>query len=593
MKFNDIRVSTKLWGGILGLLVVALGVGGWSQYQATALADDALTGVRNYEQHISDAIAWRGATRAISEQVIASDATADAVLQSLLDSRVVLATAELGQLQQKIIGQATTEADRTALAQAMRERAAVAQLNQQARTLQQSSSTAAVPADFVEKTYLPAIDRYIGSLDAFVKLQERHRDAAVTALETARRRAVLVSAASAIALLLAGIALAALLARSMSRPLSHAVQVAEAIAAGDLAAMQASDRRDEFGQLLAALSTMVLKLRGVVGEVRNGVASVSSASTEIALGNQDLSSRTEQAASNLQQTAASMEQLTGTVTQSTDTAHRARQLAGTAAQAAERGGAVMSEVVSSMADISGSSRRIGDIIGTIDGIAFQTNILALNAAVEAARAGEQGRGFAVVASEVRNLAQRSAQAAREIKTLIGTSVEKVDVGSRQVAQAGQTMGEIVHSVRQVADLIAEIHAASSEQRDGIGQVNEAVSQLDRMTQQNAALVEESAAAATALRDQAERLSVAISVFRLGEGVDRPAPPVLREVIASPAQQTATRGLVPPPAAAAGPGAAATTRTAAAGAPARTLPKPTAAPTPAVKVAAGEDEWESF
>jgi len=514
MKFNDIRVSTKLWGGILGLLAFAVAVGAWSQYQANHVADTALAGVRDYEQRISDAIEWRGATETVGEQVISSNATADSALQSQTDARVKAGVAAISVLQKKIVDRSTSDADKAALARASQERVTVLALNRQMRELQQASSTAAVSAEFVEKRYLPAIGRYVGALEAFVKVQEQQRDAAIAELDAARRRAFYLSLTGMLVVLVAGVTLAALLVRSMSQPLAHAVRVAEAIAAGDLATTAQTDRRDEFGQLLSALSAMVQKLRAVVGEVRSGVESVSTASSQIAVGNQDLSGRTEQAAANLQQTAASMEELTGTVTQSTDTAHRARQLAGTAAEAATRGGEVMAEVVTSMGQISGSSRRIGDIIGTIDGIAFQTNILALNAAVEAARAGEQGRGFAVVAGEVRSLAQRSAQAAREIKTLIGASVETVDAGSRQVSQAGQAMGEIVSSVRQVADLIAEIHAASSEQRDGISQVNQAVSQLDQMTQQNAALVEESSAAATALRDQAVRLSQAISLFRL-------------------------------------------------------------------------------
>ena len=532
MKFNDIRVSTRLWGGILGLLFIAVAVGGWSQWHANRVADTALDSVRDYEQRISDGIAWRGATETVGEQVISSNATADSVLQAQTDARVKAGVAAIGVLQKVIVERPGSVADKAALADAARERVAVLALNRQMRELQQASSSAAVPAEFIEKTYLPAIGRYVGALDAFVKLQEQQRDAAIAELQAARQRALVLSLAGMLLVLAAGVALAALLARSMARPLAQAVGMAQAIAAGDLRAAAQSDRRDEFGQLQAALATMVQKLRAVVGEVRGGIESVSTASQQIAAGNHDLSGRTEQAAANLEQTAASMEELTGTVTQSTDTAHRARQLASGAAQAASRGGEVMDEVVASMGQISGSSRRIGDIIGTIDGIAFQTNILALNAAVEAARAGEQGRGFAVVASEVRNLAQRSAQAAREIKTLIGASVDTVDTGARQVSQAGQAMGEIVSSVRQVADLIAEIHAASSEQRDGISQVNQAVSQLDQMTQQNAALVEESSAAATALRDQAVRLSQAISLFRLDGAQAVHAPvrnvPVLTE-----------------------------------------------------------------
>ena len=598
MKFNDLRVSTKLWCGVFGLLLLTLAVTAWSHYRATALADAAMGHVRAYEQRIATAIEWRGATETVADRVLASNGSADAALSALFDARVKAGIAAISGIQSRVVAEATSDADKAALQKVADERVAVQALNKQARELKAASATAAVPADFIEKTYLPAIGRYVGALDAFVKMQQQQRDAALQALESSRGQALAMMLGTMAVLLVAGAVLVALLVRAMTQPLAHAVQLAESIAAGDLTAQPQPARRDEFGQLLQALDTMVQRLRGVVGEVRSGVESVSTASAEIAHGNQDLSARTEQAASSLQQTAASMEQLTSTVSQSTDTAHQARQLAGTAAQAAARGGEVMAEVVASMEQISGSSRRIGDIIGTIDGIAFQTNILALNAAVEAARAGEQGRGFAVVASEVRSLAQRSAQAAREIKDLIGASVATVDVGSRQVAQAGQTMGEIVQGVRQVSDLMAEIHAASSEQRDGIGQVNQAVGHLDQMTQQNAALVEESAAAAASLRDQAQRLTDAISVFKLGSyaPVVQAAAPAPR--MAAPAAIRAGKpfGVAAPARTAAVP----TLGTAPRIAPGRPATK--AAPAPAAssaaparaKVAAGDnDDWESF
>ncbi|RZI82156.1 MAG: HAMP domain-containing protein [Rubrivivax sp.] len=304
------------------------------------------------------------------------------------------------------------------------------------------------------------------------------------------------------------------LVAAITRSLSEAVAIAETVAAGDLTSNIEVTRRDETGQLLGALKRMNQGLVVLVGEVRNSADSIATGSAQIATGNADLSQRTEEQASNLQQTAASMEEITATARQSADTAREATALAGSACSAATQGGTVVGEVITTMEDISASSRKIADIIGVIDGIAFQTNILALNAAVEAARAGEQGRGFAVVAGEVRTLAQRSAQAAKEIKTLIGESVEKVESGSRLVVDAGKTMDDIVLRVKRVSDLIGEITSASVEQSQGIGQIGDAVSQLDHVTQQNAALVEESAAAAESLKHQAASLSQTVAMFKL-------------------------------------------------------------------------------
>jgi methyl-accepting chemotaxis protein len=319
-----------------------------------------------------------------------------------------------------------------------------------------------------------------------------------------------------IGLALAGAALAAAgaMQRRFVADIRQASEFARRVAGGELHSTVATERRDEVGDLLRALASMQAQLHQVVGEVRASADSIALASAEVSQGNNDLSQRTENAASNLQQTAASMEQLTVTLRHSSDAAQQANQLASSASDVAQRGGVVVSQVVSTMDEINASSKKIADIIGTIDGIAFQTNILALNAAVEAARAGEQGRGFAVVASEVRNLAQRSAAAAKEIKALIGNSVDKVESGGRLVADAGKTMHEIVASVQRVSDIIAEITAAASEQSQGIGQVNGAVNQLDQMTQQNAALVEQSAAAAESLREQADKLSGVVATFKL-------------------------------------------------------------------------------
>ena len=325
------------------------------------------------------------------------------------------------------------------------------------------------------------------------------------------QRAVVGMVAAAV---LIGAFLAWSISRSITGPIRVAVKVAQRVAAGDLGSRIRIDGSDETAQLLGALRQMNAGLTRIVTQVRDSSDSIGTGSAQIATGNADLSQRTEEQASNLQQTAASMEQLTATVRHNADTASAATQLASSASLAAARGGEVVGRVVSTMEDIAASARRIADISGVIDGIAFQTNLLALNAAVEAARAGEQGRGFAVVASEVRSLAQRSANAAREIKSLIGESVANVETGTELVGDARSTMGEIVAQVRRVSDLIGEIGAASSEQSTGIGQVGDAITQLDQVTQQNAALVEESAAAAESLKCQAEQLSRVVAAFQL-------------------------------------------------------------------------------
>ena len=325
-------------------------------------------------------------------------------------------------------------------------------------------------------------------------------------------RTMLVIVCSAAVLI--ALALGWMLASAVTRPLERCVVLAEAVAAGDLSSSIVVDRNDETGQLLAALSRMNGSLVTMVGQVRQSAEGIATASAEIASGNQDLSSRTEHQASALQQTAASMQQMTTTVQQSAESARAASQLAAAAADVAGKGGLVVQRVVTTMSEISASSKKIADIIGTIDGIAFQTNILALNAAVEAARAGEQGRGFAIVAGEVRTLAGRSAEAARAIKSLIGASVDRAEQGADIAAAAGTTMDEIQGSTRRVSEVVAEISAASVAQSAGVAQVGEAVTQMDRATQSNAALVQQSAAAAESLRTQAQQLVNAVTVFRL-------------------------------------------------------------------------------
>jgi len=362
----------------------------------------------------------------------------------------------------------------------------------------------------------PAQLAHVAAISQLVSAVEAASNRRSAEAEKGAQRALWLIVGLATVALLVGASIAWLIQRSITKPLARALELAEAVAAGDLSRDVSVDSTDEIGRLLQALRTATGNLGRMLHDVRGNAESVSTASAEIAQGNADLSQRTEEQASALQQTAATMEQLGTTVRNNAGNATQANQLARGASDMAVKGGGVVDQVVETMKGISESSRKIADIIGTIDGIAFQTNILALNAAVEAARAGEQGRGFAVVASEVRTLAKRSADAAKEIKSLIGASVERVERGTALVDQAGTTMAEVVSSIKRVSDIVAEISAASAEQSSGVQQVGDAVGQMDQVTQQNAALVEESAAAAESLKMQALQLVQAVAVFRLAE-----------------------------------------------------------------------------
>lgn len=366
----------------------------------------------------------------------------------------------------------------------------------------------------LDKESKPIYDRFSATLLKLVELNNKGGADESVKSDQIYGRARMALLSGVVAAIAVTIAFGLWLVRSIGRPLASAVEATDRVASGDFTQPIEFRGEDEAAQVLKALARMQTNLASVVAGVRANSESVATASDEIAHGNQDLSQRTEEQASALQQTAATMEQLGNTVRINTDNAKQANQLAQMASAVASQGGEVVGQVVSTMQGINDSSRKIGDIIGVIDGIAFQTNILALNAAVEAARAGEQGRGFAVVASEVRTLAQRSAEAAKEIKVLIGHSVEQVEQGTLLVDQAGKTMDEIVGSIRKVSDIVAEISMASQEQSTGISQIEDAISQMDQVTQQNAALVEESAAAASSLNGQAQQLVQAMAVFKL-------------------------------------------------------------------------------
>ena len=416
----------------------------------------------------------------------------------------------------------------------------------------------------LDEAFTPAAKAYQESVQQLVHLQRDRISATARGIQaTSDFGTTLMVALTAVSVVLGAI-VSWLLARSIVRPIRQAVELAETVAGGDLTQAIGAASKDETGALLRALGHMNDSLVRIVTEVRGGTDTIAGTSGEIAAGNLDLSSRTEQQAASLEETAASMEELTTTVRHNADNAREANQLSITASEVAAQGGAVVGQVIATMGSINESSRKIVDIIGVIDGIAFQTNILALNAAVEAARAGEQGRGFAVVASEVRNLAHRSAAAAKEIKVLIGDSVDKVDAGAKLVDQAGSTMEQVVESIRRVTDIMAEITHASLEQTGGIEQVNRAIGQMDQVTQQNAALVEESAAAAASMQDQAAKLAQVVGVFKL-------ADPALAAPAAQPKRAIAKR---------AAPVLRASTRTA-----------PSAQGRQAKRVEA--DEWETF
>jgi len=479
-----------------------------------------------------------------------------------------------------------------------------AYLTVQDRVLKASSDSASDPTqataarDLTFGAARAAFSPVREAVDQWWAYNERLAAATTAAAEAAYARVLWIFAIASLVALALGVVAAVAITRSITRPVQLAAEAVKAVAGGDLTQRLNSSSRDELGQLLSMLDEMTLNLARMVSGVRQGCDQLNVAAAEIAQGNADLSARTESQASNLEETAASVEEMASQIKANADNARQADQLANHASEVAGAGGVAVGEVVTTMDAISTSSRKISDIIGTIDGIAFQTNILALNAAVEAARAGEQGRGFAVVAGEVRLLAQRSAEAAKEIKSLIGDSVGKVESGSAQVLAARETIAQMVNEVRKVTDLVGEITVSSREQSEGVGQINTAVSQLDQATQQNAALVEQTAAAAESMRMQTARLSEAVAAFRVDASL-APAAPAARAAPRS-APRPAPQAAAPKPMGklAAKPAIKRTAKPVAASAAASARPAPAplaASPAPAPKpaVSGAEGDWETF
>ena len=607
MKFNNLKISQRLGLGFGAVLLLLL--------LLTAMAFNAVTSATAGQQRLLEmnrlvqlADEWVASTQLNVNRVMAMAKSANhPEVDSYFKPLMAETTERINTLQKDLEAAITSEQGKSLLADIGARRKEYIEVRKTyfdaLKAVEPEAST------MLTEKLLPAAQRYIGAMQELQKHEHALVAQEVEQAGAALSRQMSIIGVLACVALLVGALVAWRAARSVSVPVAGAVRAARAVADGDLTQPLVVDRGDELGQLQQALADMKASLVATVSQVRGASDSINVASREIVSGNHDLSSRTEQAASNLQQTAASMEELTSTVRNSADAARQANQLAASASEIAVRGGQVVDQVVHTMQEIHHSSQKISDIIGVIDGIAFQTNILALNAAVEAARAGEQGRGFAVVAAEVRSLAQRSAEAAKEIKGLISASVDRVDAGSRLVGEAGQTMNEVVGSIRRVTDIVGEISAAAGEQSDGIGQVNTAVNQLDQMTQQNAALVEESAAAAESLKDQAARLAQVVSIFKVDGAIRATGAPA--QPAAAPAA-SATRATTAPVQAARAP-ASAPARAAAspvvreqpskASAPAplttaTRAPAPAVAPVSPAKVVTSasantEGDWESF
>ncbi|MFS2113548.1 methyl-accepting chemotaxis protein [Herbaspirillum frisingense] len=513
MRISDMKIGARLALGFGAVMVLLLAIAILGNLQLGRLADGIGLIVKDRYPKTVMANTVQIQVNKIALDIRDILLTSDPERIKALAADATAADRKMNEYLARLQQVARTEEDRRYVEAAIAARQAYVPARDQLMALAMAGRTDEARA-FLPQQFMPVQIKYFIALDAMFDYQGGLMDAAGEAAtrDSASAR-LLINSLAVVALLLAT-AVAWLVSRSISRPLGHAVGVARRVAEGDLSTQVEVTSRDETGELMAALKLMNENLRNIVGRVHQGSNTIHHAAGEIASGNLDLSARTEQQAGSLEETASAMEELTTTVRQNANNARQATQLASTASGIAVQGGSVVHRVVDTMADINASSRQIVDIIAVIDGIAFQTNILALNAAVEAARAGEQGRGFAVVASEVRSLAQRSASAAREIKTLIHDSVGKIENGSTLVQQAGSTMEDVVASVQRVNTIIAEISRASQEQSTGLEEINRAITQMDESTQQNAALVEQAAAAAQSMRDQAVQLQEVVGVFKL-------------------------------------------------------------------------------
>ena len=567
MSLSNLKIGTRLGGGFALILVLLATVTGLGVVSMNRIDNRMTEIVENHNVKIAAASAiaenFRDLTLAVSNLVLVSD-PGDVKDQV---EKLAAARARYGKAKKEFLATEQTDAEKALMAKLD---AAIAFAKPKVdQTVEMGMAGKREEAtDYMLKESAP------GTAAAIVitgEIVEHEKAAARAAAADAKRQYntanTIMLALGTLAIVL-GSVIAFVTTRAIVKPLGYAVKAAQAVSAGDLTTPIEVRSTDEIGQLMGALKHMNDSLNHIVADVRRGTDSITTASGEIASGNLDLSARTEQQAGALEETASSMEELTSTVKQNADNARQANVLAGSASQVAVKGGQVVSQVVDTMGLINASARKIVDIIGVIDGIAFQTNILALNAAVEAARAGEQGRGFAVVATEVRNLAQRSAAAAKEIKVLIGDSVAAVETGSKLVDEAGTTMEDIVASVARVTDIMSEISAASHEQEAGIEQINQAIGEMDSVTQQNAALVEEAAAAAGSLREQAGHLAQAVAIFKLEASQEQPK-------LKAPAARPAVKAKAP-------------VRAIAAAAPVKPAAK-------AAKqtVTAGAEEWEEF